>query len=109
MAETRALAAAGDTLTVKLPRDMSNKARFGIQSLGAAVGFVGILEASMDNQGTWEPLLATPAAGGAATSALSTVGSSVADVSGYTDVRIRATALTSGGPVQVRINTSEGV
>ena len=109
MAEKNPLVAVGDTYTLKPQRDISCKARFGIQSLGGAVGFTGIIEGSMDNGATFEPILASPAAGGAATSALSAVGSSMAEISGYTDVRIRCTALTSGGPIQARINITEGV
>lgn len=109
MAEKNPLAAVGDTNTAKPTRDVSTKARFGIQSLGGAVGFTGIIEGSPDNGVTYEPILASPAAGGAATSALNAVGSSLAETTGYTDVRIRCTALTSGGPIQTRINITEGV
>jgi hypothetical protein len=88
---------------------VSCKARFGLQNIGGAAGLTTIIEGSMDNGVTFEPILATPAAGGAATSALNAVGSSLAEITGYTDVRIRVTAIVSGGPVQARINVTEGV
>lgn len=109
MPERNPLVAAADTYTVVVPKFTSCKARFGILALGGAVGFTAIIEGSMDNGVTWEPILAQPSVGGAATSALNAVGSSLAEITGYTDVRIRETALTSGGPVTARINVSEGV
>lgn len=107
MPERNPLVAIGDTLTVKLPRDKSTQTRFGLQNIGGAVGLTNIIEGSMDNGVTWEPILAQPSVGGAATSALNAVGSSIADTDGYTDARIRMTALTSGGPVQARIEVRD--
>lgn len=105
MPERNPLVAAGDTNTFKNSQEWTTRSRFGVQNLGGAAGFTAIIEGSMDDGATWEPILATPAAGGAATSALNAVGSSVAETTGYTHVRIRCTALAGGGPVQTRIIT----
>lgn len=83
--------------------------RFGIQSIGGAVGLTGITEQSMDDGVTWEPLLLTPAAGGAAVSNPNAVGTWTAPVPAITHVRYRITALTSGGPVQARWNVTDGI
>lgn len=110
MPERNPLQAAGDTLTVQCPRDRNSKTRVGVQGIGGAVGLVGIIEQSMDDGVTYEAAaMAQPAAGGAATSALSAVGSSLLDSSGCTHVRYRITGLTSGGPVQARINSRAGL
>lgn len=105
MAETNLLAAIGDTLTMKLPKATSALAiAMCVLSLGGSAGAVVQYEYSPDDGVTWFALSSTPLEGGAAAVSRNAVGCSMAIVGGITHVRMRLSALTSGGPLPCRIN-----
>lgn len=105
MAETATPAAVGDTLTMKLPKVAEALAvLLCLISLGTAVGATITYEYSPDDGVTWFLLSATPTEGGAAATTRTVAGCSQAIIGGATHVRMRLSALTSGGPVSCRIN-----
>lgn len=105
MAEVNPLVAIGDTMTMKLPKSAWALAvLLCVIALGGAVGAVVTFEYSPDDQVSWFLLSATPQEGGAAATTRNATGCSQAIIGGATHVRMRLTALTSGGPIQCRIN-----
>jgi hypothetical protein len=108
MAEVNPLVAIGDTYTMKLPRGPGAVyVAFCILALAGAAGLVMQFECSPDDGVTWLAAGTTPIGGGAVVTSAGAVGIWTFLAIGCTHVRMRISALTSGGPITARINETD--
>jgi hypothetical protein len=107
MPERNPMIAAGDTASLVLPRDFNGTVTASVGPGGAPAGFNVVLELSNNNGASWE--IATmnkpDRTNSAALAAVNTSG--WAEAPGYTDARLRLTAIASGA-VDGRLNWRKG-